>query len=144
MVRIRLMRMGMKGQPSYRVVVADIRSPRDGRFIENIGWYNPLTDPSTIKIDAERAQYWLGVGAQPSTAVQSLLKRAGIPRHKAAGTAQAGSGTAKAQTGTRSGEQTVTKSQAKARAESAEPAAATDGAESAESVASGEPAANER
>lgn len=80
MVRIRLMRMGMKGQPSYRVVVADVRSPRDGRFIENIGWYNPLTDPSTIQIDAERAQYWLGVGAQPSFAVQSLFKRAGIKR----------------------------------------------------------------
>src|SRR5260221_13171134 len=95
MVRIRLMRMGMKGQPSYRVVVADVRSPRDGRFIENIGWYNPLTDPSTIQIDAERAKYWLGVGAQPSTAVKSLLKRAGIPRRV---TAEAGSGTARAQT----------------------------------------------
>jgi small subunit ribosomal protein S16 len=57
MVKIRLMRMGMKGAPSYRVVVADVRSPRDGRIIENIGWYNPLTDPSTIKIDAERAEH---------------------------------------------------------------------------------------
>lgn len=72
------MRMGMKGQPSYRVVITDARSPRDGRFIENIGWYNPRTEPSTIQIDAERARHWLSVGAQPSAAVVSLLKRAGI------------------------------------------------------------------
>jgi small subunit ribosomal protein S16 len=99
MVRIRLMRMGMKGQPSYRVVVADARSPRDGRFIENIGWYNPLTEPSTIQIDAERAKYWMGVGAQPSEAVQTLFKRAGIlPRQTAeAGAAPQGAGAAGAQ-----------------------------------------------
>ncbi|HEU0027026.1 MAG TPA: 30S ribosomal protein S16 [Ktedonobacterales bacterium] len=78
MVKIRLMRMGMKGAPSYRVVVADARSPRDGRIIENIGWYNPLTEPSTIKIDADRAKHWLSVGAQPSDSVRSLLERAGI------------------------------------------------------------------
>ena len=78
MVKIRLMRMGMKGAPSYRVVIADSRSPRDGRIIENIGWYNPLTEPSTIKIDADRAKHWLSVGAQPSDSVRSLLVRAGI------------------------------------------------------------------
>ena len=78
MVKIRLMRVGMKGAPSYRVVVADARSPRDGRIIENIGWYNPLTEPSTITIDTERAQHWLNVGAQPTDSVRSLLKRAGI------------------------------------------------------------------
>ncbi len=78
MVKIRLMRMGMKGAPSYRVVVADARSPRDGRIIENIGWYNPLTEPSTIKIDAERAKHWMSVGAQPSDSVRSLFERAGI------------------------------------------------------------------
>lgn len=78
MVKIRLMRMGMKGAPSYRVVVADARSPRDGRFIENIGWYNPLTEPSTIKIDADRARHWLEVGAQPTDSVRSLLIRTGI------------------------------------------------------------------
>ena len=78
MVKIRLMRMGMKGAPSYRVVIADARSPRDGRIIENIGWYNPLTEPSTIKIDADRAKHWLGVGAQPTESVASLLRRAGI------------------------------------------------------------------
>src|SRR6478736_6726999 len=65
MVKIRLMRVGMKGAPSYRIVVADAHSPRDGRIIENIGWYNPLTEPSTINVDAERAKHWLGVGAQP-------------------------------------------------------------------------------
>ncbi len=78
MVKIRLMRVGMKGQPSYRVVIADARSPRDGRIIENIGWYNPRTEPSTIQIDAARAQHWLSVGAQPSESVQSLFRRAGI------------------------------------------------------------------
>src|SRR5262245_3208201 len=61
MVKIRLMRMGMKGAPSYRIVVADARSPRDGRIIENIGWYNPRTEPSTITVDQERAKHWLQV-----------------------------------------------------------------------------------
>lgn len=78
MVKIRLMRMGMKGAPSYRVVVADARSPRDGRIIENIGWYNPLTEPSTITIDAARAEHWLQNGAQPTDSVRSLMQRAGI------------------------------------------------------------------
>ena len=78
MVKIRLMRMGKKGAPSYRVVVADARSPRDGRIIENIGWYNPRTEPSTIQIDAEKAKHWLSVGAQPTESTLSLLRRAGI------------------------------------------------------------------
>lgn len=78
MVKIRLMRTGMKGAPSYRVVVADARSPRDGRIIENIGWYNPRTEPSTIEIDADRARHWLQVGAQPSESVRSLLVRANV------------------------------------------------------------------
>lgn len=78
MVKIRLKRMGMKGTPSYRVVIADSRSPRDGRIIENIGWYNPLTEPSTIQIDAERAKHWLAVGAQPTESVRSLLQRSGV------------------------------------------------------------------
>lgn len=78
MVKIRLKRMGMKGTPSYRVVIADARSPRDGRIIENIGWYNPLTEPSTIQIDADRAKHWLAVGAQPTESVRSLLQRAGV------------------------------------------------------------------
>ncbi|NDJ51886.1 MAG: 30S ribosomal protein S16 [Chloroflexi bacterium] len=74
MVRIRLRRVGSKKNPSYRVVVADQRSPRDGRFIEKIGFYNPRTEPSTIDIDEARALYWLGNGAQPSERVQKLLQ----------------------------------------------------------------------
>lgn len=78
MVRIRLRRMGAKKKPFYRIVVADQRSPRDGRFIENIGTYDPLTDPPTINIKSERAGHWLSVGAQPSEAVARLLTKTGI------------------------------------------------------------------
>ncbi|MDY7040884.1 MAG: 30S ribosomal protein S16 [Chloroflexota bacterium] len=78
MVRIRLRRVGAKKQPSYRVVVADSRSPRDGRFIENIGFYNPRTEPPTVEINGERALYWLSQGAQPSDAVARLLDKQGI------------------------------------------------------------------
>jgi small subunit ribosomal protein S16 len=70
--------MGAKKAPFYRVVVADSRAPRDGRFIEEIGTYNPLTNPSEIKIDAERAKYWLGTGAQPTDILRTLLKKADI------------------------------------------------------------------
>ena len=77
-VKIRLRRMGSKKAPFYRVVVADSRYPRDGRFIEEIGTYNPLTDPSTVNIDAEKAQKWLGNGAQPTDTVKALLKKASI------------------------------------------------------------------
>lgn len=78
MVKIRLTRMGKKKAPSYRIVVADSRSPRDGRFIEQIGMYNPLTDPATVEIDAEKAAKWLKDGAQPSDTVKALLKKSGI------------------------------------------------------------------
>ncbi|MGH2681880.1 MAG: 30S ribosomal protein S16 [Actinomycetota bacterium] len=78
MVKIRLMRMGAKKRPFFRVVVADSRSPRDGRFIENIGRYHPLSDPSVIEINEERALHWLGVGAQPTDSVRNLLAKAGI------------------------------------------------------------------
>jgi small subunit ribosomal protein S16 len=78
MVRIRLRRTGKKGQPSYRVVVADRESPRDGRFIEILGHYNPRTEPMTVVIDADRALYWLSQGAQPSDAVARLLHKEGI------------------------------------------------------------------
>ena len=74
MVKIRLMRMGATKRPFYRVVVADSRSPRDGRFIENIGRYHPLHDPSLIEIDEDRALYWLSQGAQPTDQVRALLK----------------------------------------------------------------------
>ena len=76
MVKIRLRRMGTKKAPFYRVVVADSRSPRDGRFIEEIGTYDPLTNPATIQIDMERANYWIASGAQPTDTVRGLLKKA--------------------------------------------------------------------
>ncbi len=76
MVKIRLRRMGAKKNPYYRVVVADSRDPRDGKFIEEIGTYDPLTTPATIKIDMERAKYWIGCGAQPTETVRGLLKKA--------------------------------------------------------------------
>ncbi len=77
-VRMRLTRVGSKKNPIYRVVVADQRSPRDGRFIEIIGRYNPQTDPSTIELDEARVKDWLGKGVQPSAAVSKLIKIAGI------------------------------------------------------------------
>ena len=75
MVRIRLRRTGKTKQPSYRVVVADQRSPRDGKFIEIIGHYNPVQQPKVLEIKADRARYWLGVGAQPSETVVRLFKQ---------------------------------------------------------------------
>ena len=78
MVKIRLRRLGAKKAPFYRVVVADSRYPRDGRFIEEIGTYNPLSDPAEIKIDAERAQKWIKNGAQPTDTVRALLKKTGV------------------------------------------------------------------
>lgn len=77
-VRIRLSRLGRKKAPFYRLVVADSRSPRDGRFIELIGTYNPMTDPAAVVIDEDRALYWLSVGAQPSDTARGLLKKQGI------------------------------------------------------------------
>ena len=77
-VKIRLKRMGAKKAPFYRVVVADSRYPRDGRFIEEIGYYNPLTDPVTVPIDSEKAKKWIENGAQPTETVKTLLKKNGI------------------------------------------------------------------
>lgn len=77
MVKIRLRRMGAKKSPFYRIVVADSRFPRDGRFIEEIGLFNPLTDPAEIQINADRAQAWIKAGAQPTETVKALLKKAG-------------------------------------------------------------------
>ena len=77
MVKIRLKRMGANKKPFYRVVVADSRSPRDGRFIEELGYFDPLKDPEVIKIDAEKAQKWLANGAQPTDTVRALLKKSG-------------------------------------------------------------------
>ncbi len=78
MVRIRLRRVGAKKKPTYRVVVANQRDARNGRFIETIGTYNPLTDPETVDIKADRAAYWISKGAQPSDAVARLLKKLGV------------------------------------------------------------------
>lgn len=77
-VKIRLKRMGMKKAPFYRVVVADIHSPRDGRFIEEIGYYNPMVQPADIKIDAEKAKKWMANGAQPTDTCRILLKKTGV------------------------------------------------------------------
>jgi small subunit ribosomal protein S16 len=77
-VKLRLRRMGKKKQPIYKVVAADSRAPRDGKFLEAIGLYNPLTDPHTLNINEDRAMYWLNVGAQPTDTVKSLLRQKGI------------------------------------------------------------------
>ena len=77
MVKIRLRRMGAKKAPFYRVVVADSRYPRDGRFIEEIGYYNPVANPSELNVDVDRAQAWIKTGAQPTETVRDLLKKAG-------------------------------------------------------------------
>lgn len=77
-VKIRLRRMGAKKAPFYRVVVADSRFPRDGRFIEEIGYYDPTKEPADVKIDAEKAKKWIGNGAQPTDTVKALLKKNGV------------------------------------------------------------------
>ncbi|GBD33607.1 MAG: 30S ribosomal protein S16 [Gemmatimonadales bacterium] len=79
-IRIRLRRVGRKGKPFYRIVVADQQSARDGRFVEVIGHYNPLTDPAEIKVDVEKARSWLARGATPTETARSLLRRAGVFR----------------------------------------------------------------
>jgi len=79
-VKIRLKRMGAKKRPFYRIVVADSRAPRDGRFIEEIGYYNPVSEPKEVKIDQEKAQKWISNGAKPTETVRVLLKNNGIPQ----------------------------------------------------------------
>lgn len=78
MVKLRLTRIGKKKAPCYRVIVADERYPRDGRFIEEIGFYDPMTNPATVKIDADKATAWIAKGAQPTDTVKALLKKSGI------------------------------------------------------------------
>ena len=78
MVKLRLRRMGAKKRPSYRIVAADSRSPRDGAFIESVGFYDPITDPATIRVDLDRARHWLSVGAQPTETVASIFKKVGV------------------------------------------------------------------
>ena len=83
MLKIRLTRMGDKKSPFYRINVADSRSPRDGRFVDQIGTYNPIANPAEIKIDAEKAKAWIAKGAQPTDTVRDLLANAGIIEKKA-------------------------------------------------------------
>jgi len=78
MVRIRLRRVGFRNQPSYRIVVADKESPRDGRFLEIVGWYNPRSDPSSLEIEEDKVYQWLNKGAKPSESVNSLFKQSGL------------------------------------------------------------------
>ena len=78
MVKIRLSRMGAKKAPFYRIIVADSRSPRDGRFIEEVGYYNPMSNPVELKVDTEKVEKWLNSGAQPTETVKSLLVKSGI------------------------------------------------------------------
>ena len=82
-VRIRLTRKGTKKKPFYRIVAADVESPRDGRFLERLGTYNPMVDPSAVTLKEDRIKYWLDEGAKPSTTVRSILKRQGIAAAKA-------------------------------------------------------------
>lgn len=93
-VKIRLKRMGAKKRPFYRVVVADARSPRDGRFIESVGYYDPLPDPAVVKLDDQRIRHWMGTGAKPSDVVRELMERQGLlpasPRPVRAKAAQPG------------------------------------------------------
>ncbi len=90
MLRIRLRRVGARGQPSYRIVVADKRAARDGAFVDHLGHYNPRTDPPTVVLDREKAQKWLDVGAQPSDAVRRMLDREPEPEPQADPSADAG------------------------------------------------------
>lgn len=91
MVKIRLKRMGMKKRPFYRIVVANSTSPRDGRHIDQIGYYDPMTDPATVKIDADKARMWLQRGAQPSDTAADLLRKHGLLEDKkAAGVGSSG------------------------------------------------------
>ena len=83
-VKIRLKRLGSKKRPFYRIVVADSRNARNGRFIEELGYYNPLTEPKEVKVDAEKANYWIGVGAKPTDTVNRLFKNNGVYGEKAA------------------------------------------------------------
>jgi len=87
-VKIRLKRMGAKRDPFYRIVVSDARSPRDGRFIEQLGYYDPLTEPATIKVDEVKVQKWIGRGAQMTETVRSLFKKSGVLQRLGANAAE--------------------------------------------------------
>ncbi len=138
MLRIRLRRTGAKKKPTYRVVVADARSPRDGAFLDILGHYNPRTEPSTVVIDAAKAQRWLANGAQPSDRVARLFKREGIERGGAVATAEAPAAEA---TPPGAGEATPARARARRAAEPTTEAASAPEATSSAAVADGGAAA---
>lgn len=140
--RIRLRRLGATKRPFYRVVVADQRSPRDGRFIENIGKYHPLEDPSLIEIDAERALHWLRVGAQPSDQVRNLMVKVGIWGTFVAERPSA-DGQVRVRDAATDEPKLSKKAQAKAAAAAEEPAAPAEPEAPAEVAADAEPEATE-
>jgi small subunit ribosomal protein S16 len=151
-VKMRLRREGKKKQPFYRVVVADVRSPRDGRFIEDIGYYQPLHEPSTISIDRERALYWLRNGAQPSDPVVRLLRIEGIweefrpgdpGKDRSEKHAQRAAAAAKKEEAARWAVEEAAKERAEAQAAAATQAAAEAEAAEAPAEAAEEPAAEE-
>jgi small subunit ribosomal protein S16 len=151
-VKMRLRREGKKKQPFYRVVVADVRSPRDGRFIEDIGYYQPLHEPSTISIDRERALYWLRNGAQPSDPVVRLLRIEGIweefrpgdpGKDRSEKHAQRAAAAAKKEEAARKAVEEAAKERAEAQAAAATQAAAEAEAAEAPAEAAEEPAAEE-
>lgn len=129
-VRIRLRRMGRKKAPHYRVVVADGDSPRDGRFVETIGYYKPLSTPARVVVDLERADYWLGQGAQPSATVKSLLNKARKGGDDSVAVGEADAAAEKA----RRSEQLTERRRAEAEAQANAGAAAQAGDGSAESA----------
>lgn len=144
MVKIRLRRMGAKKRPFYRLVVADSRSPRDGRFIEQLGVYDPLTEPATVEIDAERVREWMSKGAQPSDAARILLRQEGLIKSAAPAAARKPS--------TRTQEKAAAREKARAEKEAAaaaakqaeaEAAAAVEADADAQAAAAEEPAAAE-
>ena len=135
MIKLRLRRMGAKKRPSYRIVATDSRSPRDGRFIEAFGFYDPLTQPATVRVDFERARHWLGVGAQPSDTVRDIFRRAGVLGGESAANGAVAAAAASAEppvTEPAAAEETAPKRRRRTTAEptAAEPAAPT-GAEPA-------------
>ena len=131
-VRIRLRRMGRKKAPHYRVVVADGDSPRDGRFVETIGYYKPLSSPARVVVDLERADYWLGQGAQPSATVRSLLNKARKGGDESVAVGEADAAAEKARRAERLARRRQAEAEAQAKAEEGAAPAAQAGGESGE------------
>lgn len=131
-VRIRLRRMGRKKAPHYRVVVADGDSPRDGRFVETIGYYKPLSSPARVVVDLERADYWLGQGAQPSATVRSLLNKARKGGDESVAVGEADAAAEKARRAEQLARRRQAEAEAQAKAEEGAAPAAEAGGESGE------------